>query len=255
MERKSSVLPHQQSAIPNQQSSVLDVLYEDNHLLVVNKPAGMPTQGAAAGEDSLVVRAKDYIGRKYAKPGNVYIGIVSRLDALVTGVVVLARTSKAAARLSEQFREAEVAKTYWAVVEGTPPQESTELSNWLLKDDRQRKMVVVPPDSGGQAARLRFRRLLSLENGRTLLEVKLGTGRKHQIRVQLAHQRLPIIGDAKYGSTMPFPSGVALHARWLRLTHPTLKTQLTFLAPLPGSWRTFQLDEEKARNIAAGPRD
>src|SRR5262245_26334261 len=128
----------------------LDVLYEDNHLLVVNKPAGLPTQGAAAGEDSLVVRAKEYLKQKYAKPGNVYVGVVSRLDALVTGVVVLARTSKAAARLSEQFRDDEVAKTYWAVVEGTPKQPNMELTNWLFKDERQRKMVVVQPDQGGQ---------------------------------------------------------------------------------------------------------
>src|SRR3954469_12721236 len=117
---------------------MLDVLYEDNHLLVVNKPAGLPTQGVAAGEDSLVVRAKVYLKQKYNKPGNAYVGVVSRLDALVTGVVVLARTSKAAARLSEQFREAEVVKTYWAVVERVPKASDATLIDWLAKDERQR---------------------------------------------------------------------------------------------------------------------
>jgi 23S rRNA pseudouridine1911/1915/1917 synthase len=228
----------------------LDVLYEDNHLLVVNKPAGLPTQGAAAGEDSLVVRAKEYLKRKYDKPGNVYVGVVSRLDALVTGVVVLARTSKAAARLSEQFREAEVAKTYWAVVEGIPKASDATLVDWLAKDERQRKMVVVdsPADSAsqGQEARLRFRQIAALPGRCPLLEVNLDTGRKHQIRVQLAHYGCPIVGDAKYGALRPFPEGIALHARRLVVIHPTLQTRLEFIAPLPESWRSLQLNEEKA---------
>lgn len=233
----------------------LEVLYEDNHLLVVNKPAGLPTQGAAQGEDSLVIRAKEYVKTKYNKPGNVYVGVVSRLDALVTGVVVLARTSKAAARLSEQFREADVVKTYWAVVEGSPQQSSGTLVNWLVKDERQRKMVVTSlsgaSSSRGREARLRFRQLASLPLDRTLLEVNLETGRKHQIRVQLAHVGLPILGDARYGASRPFPAGIALHARRLRISHPTHKTPLELVSPLPSSWRSLQFDEERAVKLEA----
>lgn len=230
----------------------LDVLYEDNHLLVVNKPAGLPTQGAAAGEDSLVTRAKDYLKEKYHKPGNVYVGVVSRLDAPVTGVVVLARTSKAAARLSEQFRQADVAKTYWAVVEGTPKASYGALVDWLAKDERQKKMIVVDR-SHGQEARLQFRQLESLPSGETLLEVKLETGRKHQIRVQLAHQGCPIVGDAKYGAVQPFSAGIALHARRLAIIHPTQRVPLEFVAPLPSSWRSFHLNEETAVKLEAEP--
>jgi len=222
----------------------LDVLYEDNHLLVVNKPAGIATQGAAEGEDSLVVRAKEYIRQKYAKPGKVYLGVVSRLDAVVTGVVVLARTSKAAARLSEQFREAEVAKTYWAVVEGTPTQKQGHLVNLIAKDDQRRRMVVV--DSNGQEARLQFRLLQRLLGNKSLLEVNLETGRKHQIRLQLAYSGVPILGDVKYGASSPFPAGIALHARRLEIGHPTRGTPLYFVAPLPASWKSLGLNEEEA---------
>jgi 23S rRNA pseudouridine1911/1915/1917 synthase len=185
------------------------------------------------------------VKQKHNKPGNVYIGVVSRLDALVTGVVVLARTSKAAARLSEQFREAEVAKTYWAAVEGVPKQSSATLMDWLAKDERQRKMVV-SGSAVGQEARLRFSQLASLPGNQTLLRVNLETGRKHQIRLQLAHYGCPIVGDAKYGADRSFPDGIALHARRLAIMHPTLQSRLEFVAPLPESWRSLQLNEEKA---------
>jgi 23S rRNA pseudouridine1911/1915/1917 synthase len=230
----------------------LDILYEDNHLLVVNKPAGLPTQGAAAGEDSVVARARKYLKEKYHKPGNVYVGVVSRLDAAVTGVVVLARTSKSAARLSEQFRETAVTKTYWAVVESMPKQRTGTLVDRLEKDERQRKVIVVDA-GGGQEARLRFRQLASLDPGQTLLEIHLETGRKHQIRVQLAHYGCPIAGDTKYGALQPFPKGIALHARRLEIAHPTQKTRLEFVAPLPKSWRWLDLDEEKAKKLENKP--
>lgn len=230
----------------------LDVLYEDNHLLVVNKLAGLATQGAAAGEESLVSRARAYLKEKYNKPGNVYVGVVSRLDAAVTGVVVLARTSKAAARLSEQFREAEVAKTYWAAVEGKVSHPSGVLVNWLAKDERQRKMVVV--DSvAGQEARLRFRQLASLTPRQTLLEVNLETGRKHQIRVQLAHFGCPIVGDTRYGASQRFSSGIALHARRLQIAHPTQNRYCEFVAPLPASWRSLKLEEAAAERLEQEP--
>ena len=209
----------------------MEVLYEDNHLLVVNKSAGLTTQGAAAGEDSLVSRAKEYLKEKYRKPGNVYVGVVSRLDALVTGVVVLARTSKAAARLSEQFREAEVAKTYWAVVEGTPASHGT-LVDCLVKDERQKKVIVVDR-SHGQEARLQFRRLASLSPNQTLLEVKLETGRKHQIRVHLADKGHPIVGDKNYGSRLNPIRRLALHGAHLEFKHPASGKRMSFDSNYP----------------------
>jgi 23S rRNA pseudouridine1911/1915/1917 synthase len=221
----------------------LTILFEDNHLLAVQKPAGLPTMGAKAGVPSLLAIAKDYIGRKYHKPGNVYLGVVSRLDALVTGVVILARTSKAAARLTEQFRRGEVEKVYWALVEGEVGPAEERCVDWLRKDDRQARMLITDaghPDA--EEARLTYRRLRTF--GRTaLVEVHLETGRKHQIRVQLAHCGHPILGDRKYGSHRSFPEGIALHAKELGLIHPVRKTPLQLTAPLPTSWQKYDLND------------
>jgi 23S rRNA pseudouridine1911/1915/1917 synthase len=216
----------------------LEVLYEDNHLLVVNKPAGLPTQGVVQGAASIVTQAKAYLKQKYKKPGNVYLGVVSRLDASVSGVVVLARTSKAAARLSAQFREHQAEKTYWAIVKRPPNQPAGELSHWLLKNDGKRKMEVVLPRTRGAAhAKLSYR-VLRTEKLGTLIEVRLHTGRKHQIRLQLATIGCPILGDTKYGGREPFSEGaIALHSARLTIEHPTTKKRLEFHAPPPKSWK------------------
>lgn len=220
--------------------AALDVLYEDNHLLAVNKPVGMVTQGAAAGQASLLELARQYIKRKYHKPGNVYLGTVSRIDAVVSGVVVFARTSKAAARLSEQFRDHTVSKLYWAVVSGQPA-ESETCVDWLVKDESRHRMTVADAQTAGaQLARLHYLRRRPLAGG-WLLEIELETGRKHQIRVQLAGRGLPIIGDDKYGSRQAFDGGIALHSRRLELRHPTRPETMTLVAPLPPSWRRFGL--------------
>ncbi len=246
---------------------MLDVLYEDNHLLAVNKPAMLPTMGVAEDRPSLLSLAKEYIRRKYNKPGNVYLGIVSRLDAPVTGVVLLARTSKAASRLSQQFRERDVEKLYWALVDGRiePPQ--GQLIDYLRKDERHRKMHIASERTrGAQRAELAYRLLAqdketcrqgdkeaSLANESpcrplslspcpfpaSLVELRLLTGRKHQIRVQLAHAGFPIFGDRKYGSTRRFPAGIALHSRRLAIEHPVSKMQLAVEAPLPAAWQAF----------------
>ena len=217
----------------------LDVLYEDNHLLAVNKPAMLPTMGVAENVKSLLTAAKDYIREKYGKPGNVYLGIVSRLDAPVTGLVVIARTSKAAARLTESFKSRNVRKLYLAAVEGAPPEASGTLEHYLRKDERHRKMHVTHESAeGAQLARLRYR-LLGAASGLSLLEVELDTGRKHQIRVQLAKVGCPIVGDRKYGAVVEFPSGIALHSRQLELEHPVRHETLTITAPLPAVWRRF----------------
>lgn len=216
----------------------LEVIFEDNHLLAINKPPGIPTQGAMAGLPSVVALAKAYIKQKYHKPGNVYLGVVSRLDRAVSGVVLFARTSKAAARLTEQFRTRTVKKLYWAVVRGEPTA-SEICEDWLVKDEpRHRMRVVAEQVAGATRARLLYRRLRSLSRG-WLLEVSLETGRKHQIRVQLAERNLPILGDRKYGSDEPFAAGIALHSRLLQLVHPTRGEAIKLTAPLPFAWREF----------------
>ena len=213
-----------------------DILYEDNHLLAVVKPVGLPTMGVAAGKPSLLEAARRYVKQRYRKPGNVYLGVMSRLDTPVSGVVLLARTSKAARRLTEQFRTRTVEKVYWAVVEGVVEPEAAECVDWLRQDERHRRMHVVGSTApGAQEARLGYRRLRSWD-GLSLLEVVLHTGRKHQIRVQLAHRGWPVLGDRKYGSSRAFPEGIALHARSLTVLHPTQGGSLHFQAPLPRAW-------------------
>lgn len=219
------------------------MLFEDNHLLAVVKPAGLPTMGVEAGRTSLVTVAKDYLKSKYGKPGNVYLGVVSRLDASSSGVIIFARTSKAAARLTDLFRRGDVEKTYWALVEGRPEPAEGSCIDWLGKDEQQMRMVVCEAhQAGAQEARLRYRTLRRLPRA-TLLEVRLETGRKHQIRVQLAHRGHPVLGDRKYGATADFPHGVALHARQLELEHPVRKTPLRLEAPLPPAWRVVGIEE------------
>ena len=213
------------------------VLYEDNHLLALAKPAMLPTMGVAASRPSLLALAKDYVRRKYDKPGNVYLGIVSRLDAPVSGIVLLARTSKAAARLCQQFRDRQVRKTYWAVVENRVRPPDSRLVNHVIKDERHRRMrIAAPAATGALEACLTYRTLRQV-HGDTLLEVVLETGRKHQIRLQLAHFGHPILGDRKYGSHRTFPVGIALHCRCLVFQHPVRRCSITLTAPLSRAWR------------------
>jgi len=214
----------------------LAVLFEDNHLIVVNKPAGLPTMGVAPGDDSLHARIQDYWKQKYHKPGNVYVGVVSRLDAFVSGVVVFARTSKAAARLTQQFQTRQVEKTYWAIVEGRGVPAQGVLENYLAKNEAAQRMESVPAGHPpAQLARLSYTRLAETAAG-TWVEVQLETGRKHQIRVQFTALGHPVLGDRKYGATHSFPHGIALHSRQLRLQHPVTKAELEFTADLPDYW-------------------
>ncbi len=226
---------------------MFDVLYEDNHLLVLNKPAGIATQGVSEDEESMVTLAKEYLKWKYDKPGNVYLGVVSRLDRPVTGVLVFARTSKAAARLTTQFSQRGVEKTYWALASRLPlaGRAAGRLEDWLTKSESQRKTIIArskrPP---AQKASLLYRQLDTFPRA-VLLEIRLETGRKHQIRVQLGARDAAVLGDERYGSAASFPRGVALHARELTLEHPTRKERLSFVAPLPQSWR----DWAKSRGV------
>jgi len=221
----------------------LDVLYEDNHLLAVSKPAGLATMGTPAGKPSLLEVARQYVKTRYGKPGNVYLGIVSRLDAPVTGVVVLARTSKAARRLTEQFRAKAVQKTYWALVEGTVRPATGGYVDWVGHDERHRKMRIVGRTlPGAKEARLSYRRLQEVDDAAacaTLLELEIETGRKHQIRLQLAHHGHPVLGDRKYGSRRTFPAGIALHALRLAIYHPISGDVLELESRLPDPWSEY----------------
>jgi 23S rRNA pseudouridine1911/1915/1917 synthase len=218
---------------------LLKVLYEDNHLLAVRKPAGLPTMGVAAGKPSLLSLAKQYVKRRYRKPGNVYLGVVSRIDEPVSGVVLFARTSKAAARLSEQFRSRSVEKVYWAVIEGRPEPLSGEWADFMVKDEKQRRMVRTSPGAAGaQEARLAYRVVQPAADD-WLIEIQPETGRKHQIRLQLSAHGYPILGDRKYGSRRSFPEGIALHARRLAFDHPVSKERMELTVPAPETWRRW----------------
>ena len=217
-------------------SPPLEVLYEDNHLLAVSKPAGLATMGTPGQRPSLLSIAKQYVKQRYHKPGNVYLGVMSRLDAPATGLVLLARTSKAARRMTEQFRSRTVEKTYWAIVEGNVEPAAASCVDWIGEDPRHRRMHIVGPTlPGAKEARLSYRRLAAVGDD-WLVEVELQTGRKHQIRLQLSHRGYPILGDRKYGSSRRWPSGIALHARRLVITHPVQGEPLELQAPLPREW-------------------
>ncbi len=221
----------------------LEVLYEDNHLLVVNKPADLPTLGSAPSQDSLVAQCKSYLKKKFRKPGNVYLGVVSRLDRVVSGIIVLARTSKAAARLNAQFRDRQVIKTYWALVDGPGRIErQAVLDDWLQHDDAAQRVIVWSASNGRERphgvkhARLSYCWLGRFPLG-DLLEIQLETGRKHQIRVQLSHRQLPIVGDRKYDSRRDFFRGIALHSQSLSFAHPVRSERITVQIDPPEYWQ------------------
>jgi 23S rRNA pseudouridine1911/1915/1917 synthase len=212
------------------------ILYEDNHLLIVDKPADWIVQGAQSGQQSLLESAKEYIRTEYHKPGAVYLGVVSRLDGPVTGVVPFARTSKAAARLSEQFRDRKPSKVYLAMVEGIPQSQSGKLEHTLIrKPEATKTRLALDTDHDALQAILNYRTLRSHE-GKSLLEIVLVTGRKHQIRCQLTAMGWPIVGDKLYGAQESFPHGIALHCSRLNLEHPTTKKSIDVSATLPLYW-------------------
>ncbi|HUG93270.1 MAG TPA: RNA pseudouridine synthase [Planctomycetaceae bacterium] len=240
----------------------LEILCEDAPVVAVNKPAGVITQGAPPGVDSLADLVREYLKRKYSKPGNVYLGLVHRLDRPVSGVVVFARNSKAAARLSEQFREHRVRKVYHAVVERLPDPESGTLTDWLLRDRDAARVRLVPAETPGAREAVLHYRTLGRQRGRAWLEIEPATGRMHQIRVQLAARGWAIVGDHKYGARTelvpPRPverwqAPIALHARSLTLKHPIRYDDLTIAAPLPEEWDQLGFGTQPLADAATAP--
>lgn len=220
---------------PNLWSEQKEILFEDNHLLILNKPAGLLVQGDETGDEPLSAKAAEYLRFKYKKPGAAFIGVAHRLDRPVSGVVAMAKTSKALSRLNEMFRDNTVHKTYWALVGKRPEPEQGRLVHWLVKDPiRNVTKAYSQTHPQGLRSELTYE-LLGQAGNRHLIEVKPITGRPHQIRVQLSTGLgTPIVGDVKYGFLAPLPDvSIALHARRLELQHPVTKEQMTFEAPVP----------------------
>ena len=209
------------------------IIYEDNHLIAVNKPPGQITQGDKSGDTPLPDLVKAFLKERDHKPGNVFCGLIHRLDRPVSGVVLLAKTSKALSRMTQLVAARGVQKRYWAVVRNAPPAVAGALDDWLLKNEQQNRSYVVDPSrSGAKEARLDYRLLAVSDGGYHLLQVDLHTGRHHQIRCQLAHMGCPIKGDLKYGAPRSNPDGsISLHARSLSFEHPVSHLPITITAP------------------------
>lgn len=224
----------------------MTVVYEDNHLIIVNKTASEIVQGDKTGDTPLSETVKQYIKEKYAKPGNVFLGVVHRLDRPVSGLVVFAKTSKALARLNEMFRNSEVKKTYWAIVKQRPPQDDGELVNYLVRNEKQNKSYAYDKEVKNSKKAVLHYRLIGHSQNYFLLEVDLKTGRHHQIRCQLAKMGCPIKGDLKYGFARSNPDGsICLHAHRVKFVHPVSKELIDVTAPLPPGnlWNGFEMIE------------
>lgn len=218
------------------------VLYEDNHIIIVSKNCNEIVQGDKTGDRPLSETVKDYIKEKYHKPGDVFLGVVHRLDRPVSGLVVFARTSKALTRLNEMFRKGEVQKTYWAITQEQPPQTVGTLKHWIVRNEKQNKSYAYDTERpGAKLAELDYR-LIGQAERYNLIEVNLKTGRHHQIRCQLAHIGCHIKGDLKYGARRSNPDGgISLLARRVSFVHPVSKKTITIDAPLPDDnlWQAF----------------
>ncbi|WP_346989684.1 RluA family pseudouridine synthase [Bacteroides caccae] len=222
----------------------MTVVYEDNHIIVVNKTASEIVQADKTGDTPLSETVKQYLKEKYQKPGNVFLGVTHRLDRPVSGLVIFAKTSKALTRLNEMFRAGEVKKTYWAVVKNAPKESEGELVHFLVRNEKQNKSYAYDKEVPNSKKAVLDYRLIGRSENYYLLEVDLKTGRHHQIRCQLAKMGCPIKGDLKYGSPRSNPDGsICLHARRVRFVHPVSKELIELKALLPEGnlWKGFEL--------------
>ena len=222
----------------------MTVVYEDNHIIVVNKTASEIVQADKTGDTPLSETVKQYLKEKYQKPGNVFLGVTHRLDRPVSGLVIFAKTSKALTRRNGMFRAGEVKKTYWAVVKNAPKESEGELVHFLVRNEKQNKSYAYDKEVPNSKKAVLDYRLIGRSENYYLLEVDLKTGRHHQIRCQLAKMGCPIKGDLKYGSPRSNPDGsICLHARRVRFVHPVSKELIELKAPLPEGnlWKGFEL--------------
>ena len=221
----------------------LQILYEDNHVIVINKQASDIVQGDKTGDETMPDQIKEYLKVKYEKPGNVFCGVVHRLDRPTSGAVVFARTSKALERLNAQFRDKETNKIYWAIVETKPVKSEDTLVHFLKKNEKQNKSYASHTETPGSKKAILHYKLIASSDKYHLLEVRLETGRHHQIRVQLSTIGCLIKGDVKYGARRANPdASISLHARYLDFIHPTSKEVIKITAPVPNDalWNFFE---------------
>lgn len=223
----------------------MDVLYEDNHIIIVNKTTSEIVQGDKTGDTPLSETLKQWLKEKYNKPGNVFVGVTHRLDRPVSGIVVFAKTSKALSRLNDMFRNGEIKKSYWAIVKDNPPKQQDEITHYLVRNEKQNKSYAynIPKESAKEAT-LSYAVIAQSDRYR-LLEIDLKTGRHHQIRCQLAHIGCPIKGDLKYGAKRSNPDGgISLHARHIHFIHPVSEKTIDVIAPVPDDtlWKAFETE-------------
>ena len=226
----------------------MNVVYEDNHIIIVNKQSGEIVQGDKTGDTPLSDIVKQYIKDKYNKPGNVFLGVVHRLDRPVSGLVVFAKTSKALSRLNEMFRTGDVHKTYWAIVKKNDIAPEAILTDWLTRNERQNKSYAHNREVPGAKKAVLSYKVRSVSDNYMLLEVRLMTGRHHQIRCQLAHMGCPIKGDLKYGSPRSNPDGsISLMSRRVEFVHPVSKETIAVEAPVPNDrlWLALAGDADR----------
>ena len=221
----------------------MKVLYEDNHIIAVNKTSSEIVQGDKTGDTSLSEIVQQWLKEKYNKPGNVFIGVAHRLDRPVSGLVIFAKTSKALSRLNEMFRNGQIKKTYWAIVKNLPKQEQEELVHYIVRNEKQNKSYAYDTEKPNSKKAILSYKTIAKSDNYYLLEIDLKTGRHHQIRCQLAKIGCPIKGDLKYGfDRSNKDGGISLHSRKIKFTHPVSKEEIEIIAPLPEDklWRTFQ---------------
>lgn len=222
----------------------MQVIYEDNHIIIVSKRSGEIVQGDKTGDRTLADDVKQYIKEKYAKPGNVFLGVVHRLDRPVWGLVVFAKTSKALSRLNDMFRTGDVHKTYWAITPNCPAEPEAVLTDWINRNEKQNKSYAYDHEVPGSKKAMLHYKVIGRSDNYTLVEVNLMTGRHHQIRCQLANIGCPIKGDLKYGARRSNPDGsISLLARKIEFVHPVSKEKIYAEAPLPDDrlWREMRM--------------